>query len=94
MPKREGYDRCLPCFKAGETSDRGANNRRGGDGPLSVTQDGLEYPLFDAFLEAGGQSGQGRSDDLNRMAQTDHPFYQVSLEGRRCSAMSWHRELL
>ena len=62
---RWSYAQCLPYFKASETSDRGANDWRGGDGPLGVTRGSLDNPLYDAFIEAGGQSGQGQSDDLN-----------------------------
>ena len=59
------FDRCLPYFKRSESSDRGASEWRGGDGPLGVTRGQLQNPLFDALLEAGEQSGQGTSDDLN-----------------------------
>ncbi len=59
------YDKCLPYFKAGEASDRGASDWRGGDGPLGVTKGALENQLFDAFLDAGEEAGQGRSEDLN-----------------------------
>ena len=52
----------------------------------------MENPLFDALLEAGAQSGQGVSDDLNgfqpeglaRLDRTATP------EGRRCSAAEAH----
>ena len=59
------YSRCLPYFKASESSDRGASDWRGANGPLGVTRGSYENPLFDALLEAGKQSGQGYSDDLN-----------------------------
>ncbi|MBO68888.1 MAG: choline dehydrogenase [Acidiferrobacteraceae bacterium] len=59
------FDRCLPYFKRCESSDRGASEWRGGDGLLGVTKGRLENPLFDALLDAGAQSGQGVSDDLN-----------------------------
>jgi choline dehydrogenase len=59
------YADCLPYFKAGETSSRGASDWRGANGPLGVTRGCLENPLFDAFFEAGRQSGQGYSEDLN-----------------------------
>ena len=59
------FTECLPYFKRSESSDRGASEWRGGDGPLGVTQGQLQNPLFDALLEAGEQSGQGTSDDLN-----------------------------
>ncbi len=85
------YAQCLPYFKRCETSDRGASDWRGGDGPLGVSRAGLENPLFDAFLEAGGQSGQGRSDDLNGykpegLARLD----STKWKGRRSSAATAH----
>lgn len=85
------YAQCLPYFKASETSDRGANDWRGGNGPLGVTRGYFENPLFDAFEEAGGQSGQGRSDDLNGykpegVARLD----STKKNGRRCSAAVAH----
>ncbi len=85
------YADCLPYFKAGETSSRGASDWRGGQGPLGVTRGSLENPLFDAFLEAGRQSGQGYSEDLNGyqpegLARLD----ATKKDGRRCSAAVAH----
>ena len=85
------YDQCLPYFKAGEASDRGADDWRGADGPLGVTKGHLQNPLFDAFLDAGEQAGQGRSDDLNGyrpegVARLD----STTRNGRRCSAAVAH----
>jgi choline dehydrogenase len=85
------YADCLPYFKAGETSDRGADDWRGGDGPLGVTKGSFDNPLFDAFIEAGDQAGQGRSDDLNGyqpegVARLD----ATKKDGRRCSAAVAH----
>ena len=51
------YDQCLPYFKAGENSDRGENQWRGGNGYLGVTKGSFKNPLFDALEEAGTQSG-------------------------------------
>ncbi len=59
------YDQCLPYFKRCETSDRGANDWRGDSGPLGVTRGKIENPLSAALMQAGEQSGQGTSDDLN-----------------------------
>ncbi len=59
------YSQCLPYFKASESSDRGADDWRGADGPLGVTKGHYENLLFDAFLEAGDQAGQGTTEDLN-----------------------------
>ena len=85
------YERCLPYFKRCESSDRGANAWRGGSGPLGVTQGTLQNPLFDALHEAGEQSGQGTSDDLNGykpegIARLDSP----TRYGRRSSAAVAH----
>ncbi len=85
------YAQCLPYFKAGEASDRGADEWRGGDGPLGVTKGSYPNPLFDAFVEAGPQSGQGQSEDLNGykpegLARLD----ATKKDGRRCSAAVAH----
>jgi len=86
-----GFANCLPYFKAGEKSDRGGDEWRGDSGPLGVSRGNLESPLFDAFLEAGEQAGQGRSDDLNGfqpegVARLDATRWN----GRRCSAAVAH----
>ena len=85
------YANCLPYFKKGESSERGESEWRGGSGPLGVSRAKLENPLFDAFLEAGTQSGQGRSEDLNGykpegLARLD----STTWKGRRCSAAVAH----
>ncbi len=85
------FDQCLPYFKAGEASDRGADEWRGAEGPLGVTKGALENPLFDAFLDSGEQAGQGRSEDLNGyqpegVARLD----STKKNGRRCSAAVAH----
>jgi len=85
------FAHCLPYFKAGETSDRGADEWRGDNGPLSVTRGSFDNPLYDAFLEAGSQADQGYSDDLNGykpegVARLD----TTKKNGRRCSAAVAH----
>ncbi len=85
------YADCLPYFKAGESSDRGADEWRGGDGPLGVTKGAYQNPLYDAFIEAGGQAGQGRSDDLNGYKPEGIArFDTTTRHGRRCSAAVAH----
>ena len=85
------YAQCLTYFKRCETSDRGASDWRGGDGPLGVSQAGLENPLFDAFLEAGEQSGQGRTDDPNGYKPEGLSRYDsTKWKGRRCTAATAH----
>ncbi len=85
------YAHCLPYFKAGESSDRGADYWRGDAGPLSVSRGGLDNPLYDAFVEAGGQAGQGQSDDLNGYnPEGVARFDATKRDGRRCSAAVAH----
>ncbi|MBC6441493.1 MAG: choline dehydrogenase [Rhodospirillales bacterium] len=85
------YANCLPYFKAGETSDRGASDWRGGDGPLGVTRGSTENPLYDTFLEAGGQAGQGQTDDANGYQPEGVTRLDATRRnGRRCSAAVAH----
>jgi len=85
------FAQCLPYFKTGEDSDRGVDDWRGVGGPLGVTRGSYDNPLYDAFLDAGEQAGQGRSDDLNGfqpegVARLD----ATKRNGRRCSAAVAH----
>ena len=85
------YDQCLPYFKAGESSDRGENLWRGGSGNLGVTKGSFDNPLFDAFEEAGPQSGQGYSEDLNGYNPEGIARFDATRKnGRRCSAAIAH----
>ena len=86
------WDRCLPYFKRCESSDRGASEHRGGQGRLEVTKGAMDNPLYEALIEAGAQSGQGVSDDLNGykpegVARLDRT---ATRDGRRCSAAEAH----
>jgi choline dehydrogenase len=85
------FEHCLPYFKKCEASDRGASDWRGAEGRLGVTRGKLDNPLFDAFLEAGEQSGQGRTDDPSGydpegLARLD----STKKDGRRSSAAVAH----
>ncbi len=86
-----GYADCLPYFRAGETYEGGADFWRGDSGPLGVSPGTFDNPLFDAFVEAGGQAGQGQTQDPNGQ----HPEGVARLDatrryGRRCSAAVAH----
>ena len=63
------FAHCLPYFKRMETSDRGANEYRGGDGPLAVTTGGDLNPLYRAYIEAGIQAGYPYTEDVNGYQQ-------------------------
>ena len=85
------YEHCLPYFKSGETSDRTASDYRGGSGPLSVTKGIYNNPLYDAFLEAGAQAGQGSTDDPNGFDPEGVARLDATRKnGRRCSAAIAH----
>lgn len=86
-----GYEQCLPYFKAGETYANGGDHWRGDSGPLGVTKGSYENPLYDAFIAAAGQAGQGNTDDPNGanpegVARLD----ATKINGRRCSAAVAH----
>ncbi len=85
------FDQCLPYFRKCESSDRGASDWRGTDGRLGVTKGKLDNPMFDAFIEAGAQSGQGTTDDPNGynpegLSRLD----STTRHGRRSSAATAH----
>ena len=85
------FAQCLPYFIQGENYKSAKNEWRGKNGRLGVQQANYSDPLFDAFLEAGTQSGQGRSDDLNGpnpegLARLDCTI----LNGMRCSSATAH----
>ena len=85
------FKNCLPYFIAGENYKTSNNSWRGKNGRLEVKQADYPDPLFDSFLEAGKQSGQGYSEDLNGakpegLARLDTTI----LNGKRCSAASAH----
>ena len=85
------FENCLPYFRAGEASDRGADAWRGDSGPLQVTKSHHQSPLIDAFLEAGDETGQGRSDDLNGYKPEGLSRLDATIgNGQRCSAAVAH----
>ncbi|MDA9009286.1 choline dehydrogenase [Alphaproteobacteria bacterium] len=89
--KNWSYANCLPYFKAGETSDRGGDKWRGDSGPLGVSKGTYDNPLYDAFFEAGGQAGQGQTEDANGYQPEGVTRLDATRKnGRRCSAAVAH----
>ena len=81
------FENCLPYFRAGESSDRGADEWRGDSGPLQVTRSSHQSPLIDAFLAAGTETGQGQSEDLNGYKPEGLSRLDATIgNGQRCSA--------
>lgn len=90
--RRWSYQDCLPYFRRIENCGGGADDYRGGDGPVGVTQ-GLSVetmaPISRAWIEAGIQAGFPYNPDMN--GKTQEGFGPVSAnyaQGRRQSA-SW-----
>ena len=60
-----GYANVLPYFRRAESFRGGGDAWRGHDGPLATSRGLKHNPLYDAFIEAGGQAGYPVSADLN-----------------------------
>jgi choline dehydrogenase/4-pyridoxate dehydrogenase len=81
------YDKVLPYFKRSESWEGGANEFRGGAGPLAVRRSRYADPLFDAWTEAGVAAGHPVTDDYNGARQHGFGRMQSTIrDGRRCSA--------
>lgn len=81
------YAHCLPYFKRMETCLAGADDWRGGEGPLVLERGPARGPLFDAFFEAVQQAGYPLTDDVNGYRQEGFaPFDRNIHRGRRWSA--------
>ena len=85
--ERWDYAHCLPYFKRMETTVAGADEWRGGSGPLVLERGPAETPLFGAFLEAVQQAGHPLTDDVNGYRQEGFAKFDRNVHrGRRLSA--------
>ena len=81
------YANCLPYFKRMETCLAGADEFRGGTGPLQLERGPATNPLYSAFFEAVQQAGYDLTDDVNGYRQEGFaPFDRNIRRGRRLSA--------
>jgi choline dehydrogenase len=81
------YAHCLPYFKRMETCLAGANEYRGGAGPLELERGAATNPLFGAFFEAVQQAGFALTDDVNGYRQEGFARFDRNIRrGRRLSA--------
>jgi len=81
------YAHCLPYFKKMETCLAGADEWRGGDGPIVLERGPAEGPLFDAFFAAVQQAGYELTDDVNGYRQEGFARFDRTIRrGRRVSA--------
>ncbi|HEY6691256.1 MAG TPA: choline dehydrogenase [Solirubrobacteraceae bacterium] len=89
VPGLEAWDyaHCLPYFKRMETCRAGADEWRGGDGPLWLERGPARGPLFDALFAAVQQAGHPLTTDVNGYKQEGFaPFDRNIKRGRRWSA--------
>ncbi len=81
------FAHCLPYFKRMETCREGADEYRGGDGPLILERGPATNPLFGAFFEAVQQAGLPLTDDVNGRRQEGFARFDRNINrGRRWSA--------
>ncbi|MEM6480085.1 MAG: choline dehydrogenase, partial [Pseudomonadota bacterium] len=94
-----GYDAVLPYLKSIETCQRGADDFRGGKGPIAVQRYTDNHPIEDAFIEAGLQAGHAAPDDYNGAEQEGVTAYDANINGgyrsgtaRECVALAAKRD--
>jgi len=81
------YGDVLPYFRRGETFERGADQFRGGDGPVGTEFAKTPDPIFDAWVEAGKQAGFPVTSDYNARQQEGFGRGQFTIrDGRRSSS--------
>jgi choline dehydrogenase len=81
------YAHCLPYFKRMETCPAGADDYRGGDGPLVLERGPATNALFTAFFLAVQQAGHQLSEDVNGYRQEGFGAFDRTIRrGRRLSA--------
>jgi choline dehydrogenase len=86
------YAHCLPYFKKMETCLAGADEYRGGDGPLQLERGPATNPLFKAFFEAAQQAGYTLTSDVNGYRQEGFAPFDRNI--RRCRRLSAARAYL
>ena len=80
------YANCLPYFQKSESWEHGADDYRGENGPLHVTDGACKNPLYNAFIEAGSQAGYPTTTDMNGYQQEGFGHMQMTThKGQRWS---------
>lgn len=81
------YAHCLPYFKKMETFAGGADEWRGGSGPLRISRAEAKHKFYDAFLHAVEQAGHSITPDHNGYQQEGgHVAQSFIHDGVRWSA--------
>ena len=82
------YQNCLPYFKRAETWIGGADEYRGGDGPVGTCNGNNMSlnPLYRAFIDAGVEAGYPETKDYNGYQQEGFgPMHMTVKDGVRSS---------
>jgi choline dehydrogenase len=80
------YNNVLPYFKRSECYSKGADEYRGGCGPLKVIDKISDNPLFDTFIKAGVEAGYPFTQDVNGACQEGFSRFDMTIDkGKRCS---------
>jgi len=81
------YAHVLPYFRRQEHWEGGADEYRGGGGPLTTVWSRYRDPLVEAFAAAGDSAGHPKTPDYNGAQQEGFGRWQATIrDGRRCSA--------
>ncbi len=81
------YESVLPYFRRLEAWEGGADNYRGGGGPVHVARERVGHPLTEQFIAAAEQSGIARTGDYNGEHQDGVGVVQTNIhKGLRQSA--------
>jgi len=82
-----GWPEMLAAFRAMENHELGADDMRGAGGPLDVSAFPGKNGLAEAFIDAAGELGLPRREDLNRTGQEGAGYYFRTIHrGRRNSS--------
>jgi 4-pyridoxate dehydrogenase len=81
------YAHVVPYFRRQERWEDGANEYRGGGGPLTTVWSRYADPLVEAYAAAGEAAGYPATEDYNGLNQEGFGRWQATIrDGRRCSA--------
>ena len=75
------FSQVLPYFKRLEAYGPGANEYRGGEGPVRVCRHEDLPPLYQAFLDAGRQAGHSFTEDVNGRQQEGFCRFDMNIDG-------------
>jgi len=88
------YASCLPYFQRAESWMHGADDYRGGDGPVGTCNgNNRKNPLYQAFIDAGEEAGYGLTEDYNGFRQEGFgPMHMTVKDGLRASTRRGYLE--